>query len=80
MATKKKSKPEAAPAELKAKLAGIFRDDPTGTYYTADGETFLNENQYEALKDKEGYSKYSAASLQAEAPEESEDEPQPETN
>lgn len=39
-------------------LKGIFAYDPAGTYYSKDGETFLNEVQFEELEDKSGFEKF----------------------
>jgi hypothetical protein len=38
-------------------LDGIFNDDPNGVYHSKDGETFLNEVQFEGVTDKSGYQK-----------------------
>ncbi len=66
MATKPKPTPPPAESEAAATgltvsqeiLKGIFNDDPKGVYYSKDGETFFNAEQYEALADKEGYEKF----------------------
>lgn len=55
------AKPKAAERKLavaKEVLEGIFADDPKGVYYSKDGETFLNEEQYDKLADKGGYEKF----------------------
>lgn len=50
--------PELSP-ELRARLKGIFQDDPDAeAYYSQDGETFLNADQYEARANKKDFTKY----------------------
>ena len=67
MATKPKPTPPPAEGEaIEATtlsvspeiLKGIFNDDPKGKYFSKDGETFLNEEQFEKLEDKSGYEKF----------------------
>lgn len=54
----KKKAPEFSP-ELRARLKGIFQDDPEAeAYYSQDGETFLNADQYEARENKKDFTKY----------------------
>jgi hypothetical protein len=57
----KAEKPKAAEKSLvvaEEVLKGIFNDDPKGKYFSKDGETFLNEEQFEKLEDKSGYEKF----------------------
>lgn len=39
-------------------LKGIFMDDPKGKYFSKDGETFLNEEQFEKLADQSGFATF----------------------
>lgn len=55
----KSKRDQELPHEVKQRLAGIFKDDPTAeAYYSADGLTFLNEGQYERLKEKSSYVRF----------------------
>lgn len=45
----------AVPSEI---LKGIFNDDPKGVYYSKDGETFYNEDQFAQIKDQSGFEKF----------------------
>jgi hypothetical protein len=63
MATKKKTEAiggeenESTLQVSPSLLDAIFNDDPNGVYYSKDGETFLNEVQFEGVTDKSGYQK-----------------------
>jgi hypothetical protein len=50
--------PEVKLEVAESVLYSIFNDDPNGVYYSKDGETFLNEVQFEGVTDKSGYQKF----------------------
>lgn len=55
---KKTPEPTAELVIESAVLKGIFMDDPKGKYFSKDGETFFNEEQFEKLADQSGFATF----------------------